>query len=575
MDCTALRRRYFAAKDDRTNVESVWERIERFVVPFRAQFYEVPADEGTVDWRRRDIYDSTAVIANGNLASNIHSGLTNSSVRWFDFVLRDRTLSRQMEVKKWLDDCANTVFLALQESNFNLEINETYIDLTSFGSAALVEEVLEDGRGNLQEIDFSATPLGECYFEEDHKGRIQYFYRRYYWTALQIYTKFGEDGTPEHIKQQMDNAEESKKRHECVFAIYPRVQYKNGDRSRFIPKLKRPFGYKYFLVKDAVQLGKEGGYYEMPVFFPRWRKTSGSKWGHSPAMICLSDILTLNQLVELITKAATKVIDPPIMVKRRGIFSDIDLKTGGMTVVLDMDSMKPFESGARFDVSALTKEELQKSVQSAFFMDQLQLKESPAMTATEVQVRYELMQRLLGPTLSRLTFDLLDPLVKRTFWILFRYEQLPPAPRIIQQQGGELDIQYVGPMARAQKMDTAASVERWLGGVQNMAQTWPQVLDIPNPDEIAKGSAELLSVPPRYVHGDAKVTSIRTARKQEQEQMKQAQAVQQGGEAAKSLGEGAAALKEVMPDAVEQLSRGIATGANPGNGNGGPPQQGA
>ena len=148
--------------------------------------------------------------------------------------------------------------------------------------------------------------------------------------------------------------------------------------------------------------------------------------GNSPAMIALPDIMTLNQLVELIIRSSEKVVDPATLVTERGLISDLDLTPGGMTVVRDIEgSVKPYESRARFDVSELQREKLKDSVNRAFYVDQLQLKDSPAMTATEVQVRYELMQRLLGPTLGRLMSDFLDPLLSRTFSIMYRNGALP------------------------------------------------------------------------------------------------------------------------------------------------------
>jgi len=98
------------------------------------------------------------------------------------------------------------------------------------------------------------------------------------------------------------------------------------------------------LYEDATQLGDEGGYFEMPAFVPRWRKTAGSQWGYSPAMVCLSDVLTLNQLVELILIAGEKVVDPPVLGRRRGVFGDVDLRAGGYTTVADEKSITVFES---------------------------------------------------------------------------------------------------------------------------------------------------------------------------------------------------------------------------------------
>lgn len=541
MDCIELRKRYDQTKADRSAIEGVWELIEKYVVPFRGRFYG-EEHESAMDWRRRELYDSTAVIANQSLASNMHSGLTNASYRWFDFRFRNKELNKDKEAQEWLTECADLVFITLQESNFNLEANETYLDLSSYGTSVIVEEAEEDSQKRFRELAFSAVPIGEAFFEQDHKGQIQYFYRQLNWTPLQIITKFGEQNVPDEVKEQYKKDSSADNTMEVVYAIFPRMDKMDSDVTSILAPLERPFGYKYFLHKDAQQIGEEGGYYEMPAFVPRWRKTTGSMWGHSPAMVVLSDILTLNQLVELILKAAEKVVDPPILTTRRGVFGDIDLDAGGTTVVADINGLKPFESGARFDVSDLQKRDLQQSIREAFFMDQLQLKESPQMTATEVQARFELMARLLGPTLGRLQSDFLDPLVQRTFRILFRYKQLPRIPDAVRAAQSELDIEYLGPMARAQKMDKVASIERWMAGIAQAAQMFPEMLDVPDPEEVARETARFLSVPPEVVRSKAQVTQIQRLKKQVQELAQQIELMKQGSEALKNAGQGMAAM---------------------------------
>ncbi len=283
----------------------------------------------------------------------------------------------------------------------------------------------------------------------------------------------------------------------------------------------------------------------MPAFIPRWRKTSKSMWGHGPAMIALPDILTINQLVELILKATEKVVDPPTKVTERGLLSDIDLEPAGLTVVRSMDSMEPYESGARFDVSQLQREALKQSIRSIFFVDQLELKESPAMTATEVQTRYELMQRLLGPTLGRLQADYLDPLVQRTFNILYRAGQLGEPPQIVFENSSELDIIYMGPLVRAQRADIAQGVTRWVATLAELGEIAPEVLDVPNWDKIAKELGSLEGVPAKLMNSDVEIKKLRKKREQVEAATRKAMEDQEVGAGMEAMGKGQKAVEEV------------------------------
>ncbi|MCP4684683.1 MAG: hypothetical protein GY867_04465, partial [bacterium] len=223
----------------------------------------------------------------------------------------------------------------------------------------------------------------------------------------------------------------------------------------------------------------------------------------------LSDVLTLNQLVELILRSAEKVIDPAWATTMNNLLSDFDQRPAGLNIMRDPAKFVTLNSQARFDVSQLAKQDLIQSIQQAFYMDQLQLKDSPAMTATETMARMELMQRTLGPTLGRLQSDLLDPLISRTLNILFRSGQLKDLPDSLKESGGDIDVAYVGSMSRSQKMDTIANVERYLSLLGGIAQFKPEVLDLFNQDKAARDLGVDLNIPAAYLNSAEDVEALR------------------------------------------------------------------
>jgi hypothetical protein len=325
--------------------------------------------------------------------------------------------------------------------------------------------------------------------------------------------------------------------------VYPRPnKAKNKNSFKKLAPKNRPYGVKYVMQETGEQMGDERGYYEMPAFMPRWRRTSKSMWGHSPAMVAMPDILTLNQLVEMTLTAADKAIDPVTKVTERGLLSDLDMSGDRVVVVRSMDDIGTHESAARFDVSELQKAGLQESINKIFYVDQLQLKDSPQMSATESNIRYELMQRLLGPTAGRLRSDYLDPMVQRTFNILLRAGVIPPPPAIAASEDAdnELDIVYTGPLIRAQRTDLVMGVSRWVATLSELSQVEPSVLDVPNFDNIATELAILEGVPATMLNSEKEITTRRKGRKQMESQMAQAQLAEQMGKGAKAVGEAAA-----------------------------------
>ena len=423
----------------------------------------------------------------------------------------------------------------MQESNFNLEVGECYTDLASYGASVVLEEFTGDElTGENIELTFSAVPIKEAYFEEDHKGGIATFYRRLMWTPSQVISKFGEENVPEKVNALQ--AKGSTDRMEIIYCIWKRKGIDEVDG--IVAPEKRPYAYRYLLKEGCCVLGEEGGYYEMPAYAPRWRKTSESKWGNSPAMNALNDVLTLNQLVELILRSAEKVIDPPWVTTMNNIMSDLDMRPAGLNVVRDPSKLIPMNSAARFDVSQLQKGDLVQAIQKAFYMDQLQLKDSPAMTATETMARMELMQRTLGPTLGRLQSDLLDPLISRTLNILFRSGQLKELPESLKQNGGDIDVSYVGSLSRSQKLDGIANVERYLGLLGGIAQFKPEVLDLFNQDKAARDLGVDLNIPAAYLNSDEDVQALRQQRAAQQQAQFEAENMKMGGEAMQAVGKG-------------------------------------
>ena len=63
MDNDTLLRRFQIVKDQRNSVQAVYDAIEELVTPYRGRFFRDNTDENSIEWRQRQIYDSTAVSA--------------------------------------------------------------------------------------------------------------------------------------------------------------------------------------------------------------------------------------------------------------------------------------------------------------------------------------------------------------------------------------------------------------------------------------------------------------------------------------------------------------------------------
>ncbi len=558
MSTVDLRARWIAVKGDRTTIEQAWERLERYVLPYRGMFFKDEKSEHTIEWRKPHIYDDTAVMACQTLASSINGALTSFSDMWFEFRFREDELNGDFETKKWLDHATKVCYFALRESDFPLEINEAYLDLVGFGTAMLFEEEVTDEAGNFTGLDFTSIPIKHCFFETDAKGRVLYFYRRREMTPVQIVDDFPARHVPADIAEQSMTSQGAIQKYTVITAIYPRENYRSADVSKKLPPTRRPWGRVSFLEKDGKQLSKRGGFYEMPGFAPRWRKTNDSIWGHSPGMVCMANITTLNDLVELTMQHLGKVVDPPSFVTERGLLSNLDLDPSGLSVVRSKDDFWQMESTARFDVGELRIEKLQEQIRKAYFIDQLELKESPAMSATETNARMELMQRLLGPTEGRIRSDLLDPCLMRTFNIMYRAGRIDPYPQIVVERQGNLDIDYTGPLAKGQRASTANAIERAVGMIQGLGELVPEVKDMPDWIEMLDIYFDIIGVPKKAMKDKKKLLAAQAKAEntgQDEDDLGTAMAE---GQVMEQAGKGAKAMQEAGLDPANMLGAGNA-----------------
>ena len=504
-----IKKRLNTMQSGRGTWEDHWQEILDYVMPRKA---DIVTKRTKGEKRAEVLFDSTAITASNLLSASLQGTLTSPSMQWFYLKLREKELNEIRDVQLWLEDSAKRMYDVFNESNFNTEVHEMYLDMVTMGTASLF---VEEGRGGFDEagVHFNTLHISEYYIQENTSGYVDTVYRKYKLTARQAVQEFGEENLGEKVLQAAKDKPD--KNFNFIHAVEPLEDY---ERSMGKGATKLPFHSCHVCEEDKMVV-RGGGYNEFPYLVPRWSKATGEIYGRSPSYNALADIKTLNKSVEIGLKAWSKAIDPPLLVQDDGVIGRVRMTPGGITVVRNDAAVKPFQSGANVQLTDMKEEQLRSAIRQAYYSDQLQLQEGPQMTATEVQVRYELMQRLLGPTLGRFQSEFLNPLIERVFGIMNRAGALLEAPPEV--QGAKLDIEYVGPLARSQKMEEAIAVERLYQLVMQIAPADPSLMDIIDNDEAIRARAELLGVPKSVLRGREEVQEMREARMQQQAMQEQ------------------------------------------------------
>jgi hypothetical protein len=266
---------------------------------------------------------------------------------------------------------------------------------------------------------------------------------------------------------------------------------------------------------------------------PRFNKDSVSSYGRSPAMTALPDVKMVNKMSEVTIRAAQKQIDPPLMVPDDGFMLPVRTTPGSLNFYRSgtRDRLEPLQIGANNPLGLNMEEQRRNAIRQAFYVDQLLLGEGPSMTATEVLQRNEEKMRLLGPVLGRLQAELLRPLISRSFALLLREGLLPPAPELL--QGQDIDIEYVSPLAKAQKLTDLQGMLRGFEVLTQIGEVAP-VQDYLDPDKLVQYLVEVTGMPARVIRSNEEIARIRRQQAeqaqvmaQQEQDMMQAQQAQQ------------------------------------------------
>ena len=504
----------------------LWTEIASYILPRKINVLTTRTP-GTKQTEK--LFDSTGIHANEVLAASIHGALTNPVVKWFSLRMREKTLNDIQEVAEWLEECSLRIFLAIQNSNFGTQVNEVYLDLGAFGIGALLHEEREIVLPTFNGFVFRSLTIGEYVIEEDAEGFVDTLFRKYTLPARHVVSKWN---TASQKTKDIATKEPERPIH-LLHVVLPRNAAKITKASK-----EKPFA-SFFIEYDAKIKLSEGGYDEFPYMVPRWATTSGEIYGRSPGFTALPDIKTLNRAKEFDLKSWAKKIDPPLQTLDDGVIGTVKLTPGGQTVVRQLDAIKPIDLGGDHRVNMLEANDLRGSIRQIFFNDQLQLPDKTIITATEVERRLELMQRVLGPTVGRLDSELLAPTITRAFGLMYRHGALPPVPDAVllaaQQQQGDIDVISEGPLSRAQRGSELLAVQRFYELAVPLAQIRPEVLDNVNDDEVLRDIAKQAGLPARFLRGQDDVAQIRESRRQAQEAAKKEATAMQAVEGAGKL----------------------------------------
>lgn len=536
--------RWGMLKNERAFYESLRDEIAEVIDPWRGHSSQQIYTPG--DKRTTKIFDSTAMQARKLLASTLHATLTPATQPWLSFSLRQSELNELSDVQAWKEEAAKRMHLALRQSNFGTAVNQMYNDLV--GPAAtgclFVEEKDPPSQGTFGGFRFTTYSPARYCIAEDYDGGVDTVFIDAPHTARALVARFRDAVGEKVLEKAKDKPEE---KFTLLHAVFPRsdLQYQSDGRTPKKGSRNLPWASCYVIVETKHKVD-EGGFHERAFIVPRWDKATGEVYGNGPSHIAAPDVRTLNAVKEFLLKAAPLAMFPPTIERDDAVLGDPDLTPAGRNTVSGAGPISDLfgfmQTGLKIDLSQIILNDLRNSILETYFIPQLRLKDRPEMTATEVQARLEEMFRFLGPTLARLETEFLNPLIERCFALMARARALPAMPPALIEaiQEADLDIEYEGPLARAQRVIELTAQERVISFVSavvtNTAEIRPDIAkgawDVLDVDQMIRDRAAVAGMPSDELKRTEDVDAIRQQRAEDEAQQAQMQQVVQGAEAA-------------------------------------------
>ena len=505
-------------------------------------------DEKILNSKPRDLVD--------RLAAGLQSGITNQARQWFRLIDKrenGRPEGNSQSERKAIDAATETLQTTIASSNVYSSLIAMYMRLGQCGTSCALLLPDEFATIRLDVIDEGAYWIGQ-----DRRGRICTLLRRCKWTTRQLVDEFGREAIPPEYVNDFDSG-----RGETVRRVWhlvlPTSEVPKTERRRFAG---HPFASIYWLdadVKSSVL--RIGGFDYNPIIAARWATPTGAAYGVGLGQKALPDAKALQELERAILKGVAQEVDPPmaVPVKMRG--QRFSLNPGAINYFTPGEGgqsaghipIQPIDQRQkRLEYVLQARNDLEQRLGRLFYEDlfamllQIQMGANKRqMTATEITELASEKIALLGPILTRLNHDLLDPLVGGIYAIC-RAEAMDQLDVI---EGSEL-LGYATPsdevLQATEKFRTLAEIEemdldveytsslhveqlansRTLGVVRTyeyvgmIANYDPQVVDVLDGDNAAREGARSY-MEHGIIRDTDKVAKIREGRAAQQEQQMQ------------------------------------------------------
>ena len=539
--------RFSQLETNRNRFIDRWTEAQRYVAP---NVYSWDDLDAIPEIPKR--YSSAPCNYLATMQSGIVGYTISPNIQWFKLSLENPELLSLFGVKDWLEQVEDVMNAEFNRSNLYKQANTWIGDAGTIGHGVML---IEDDIGN-GTLLFTTQRSNEIYLDVNSKGEVDTVFRRYLMTVRNCVEFFGLENLDETIQAQYKEVSQWNNKIEILFCVMPREDYNiNLHDARNMPYAA------IYIDKSHNKIIKESGFNEMPYSIFEWEQIPGLAYSNSPAINALPDIKFLNIATKTSEEIAQTSAEPPMKASQE--VRVINILPRGMTYLPNANSvLEPVKTGENYPITLQVTQQIEQRVKDWFNVDfflMLQQKQGK-MTATEVME----LQGEKSAVLANLIVNLnsaLSKIIERSFNLLMNAGRLPTPPETLRGTNTAMKIDFMGPLAVAQKKyHTAGGIASALQLAGGVMQMFPNAGDFIDADELIKRAMEGQGMPQAVIREDDDVNKIREERvkaqqaaQQEAQQQQMLQTVMQN---ANKLGE-MPQQGSVMQQLNEQLRGGM------------------
>ncbi len=406
------------------------------------------------------MYDSEGISAADLAVRQMGSYLHGPGSQWFGLEDANPAVNADDDGREWYEDCRNLMLKQAAAGGFYPESYESDMDWIGFGTGLMrVEQnpmLIGREQFGFRGMRFAHHKAGRFVVYENGVGQVDETYIELTKNARAAVELWGLENMPDDIKEayRYDKADMFK----FIHGIYPRKQGEKAYGSRAMPWASC---YVHYSSKRVV---KESGYDEFPDCVPRWSRCHGEPYGRGLGEIALNSLITLNAATKLDLEAMTLRIKPTLLQRHDAVIGAKRFSPWGATVVRTapgenvQNVIAPLNANSgSYSFSQIDAEALKSMIRQIFYADTLRqlmaMEGQQEMRVYVFQQKQNIVQKMLGPTYGRWESELGQPLIARMFNMMLRNKVFAPVPDIILEQGGQPQVRFESPLARAQRME--------------------------------------------------------------------------------------------------------------------------